>query len=50
MKEKALQRCLNEMEAALVTYIEKYGATRQAKKAISRLTIARAVWGDNLDK
>lgn len=49
MREKAILRCLNEMEAALLAYIEKFGATEEAKLAISRLTIARAVWGQNLD-
>lgn len=49
MREKAMLRCLNEMEDALLAYIEKFGATEEAKLAIARLTIARAIWAQNLD-
>ncbi len=38
MDEKQLDtlRCIDELEAALLEYIEKYGPTEKAKRAISR--------------
>lgn len=49
-KQRVIQRCVGELEAALLEYTEKFGPTENAKLAISRLTIARAVFGSELDQ
>ena len=43
-KQRMTQRCLNELEAALLEYIEKFGPTEKAKQAISRLAMARVAF------
>ena len=44
-KEALKERCLNELEAALLEYVQSYGPTAKARVAISRLAIARAAFG-----
>ena len=44
-KERVYQRCLDEMEQALLEFIEMYGPTEKAKLAISRLALVRAALG-----
>ncbi|PUB19266.1 hypothetical protein [Yoonia sediminilitoris] len=50
MREKMTQQCIIDLETALLEYVEKYGPTEQAKRVISRLTIARVAFGNNLDQ
>ena len=49
MDEKQLdtQRRIDELEAALLEYIEKYGPTAKAKLAISRVVTRRATFGND---
>lgn len=49
-KQKDSQCCLDELEAALLEYIEKYGPTEKAKLAFSRAATRRATFGDDLTK
>ncbi|MDV4146657.1 MULTISPECIES: hypothetical protein [Shimia] len=44
-KQKDTQRCIDELEAALLDYIEMYGPTEKAKRAIDRAAARRAVLG-----
>ena len=50
VKQNDTQRCLGELEAALLEYIVKYGLTEKAKLAISRVATRRATFGDDLTK
>jgi DNA-binding protein Fis len=45
-KERMYQRCIDDLEKALLELVEKYGPTQKSKAAISQLTIARADFGD----
>ena len=47
MDEKQIdtKRCVEELEAALLEYIETYGPTEKAKLAISRVATRRAAFG-----
>ncbi len=49
MDEKQLDtlRCIEELEAALFEYLEKYGPSEKAKRAINRATTMKADFGND---